>query len=94
MAVITFSVRYFFFQQLKFQLSDSIKTLLTFTAPSILTAMWAPIVFGNINRTQQIFENPFLIAGLCTIFLSLLVKNTLTIVIISISIFAVLKSTF
>lgn len=93
MATITFSVRYFFFsKQLKLQLNSSVKTFLTFTAPSILTAMWAPIVFGGIEQTQQIIEDPFLIAGIGTILLSLLIKNTLAVVLVSMVIFILIKN--
>lgn len=93
MAMITFFVRYAFFSNtIKINLNKKAIKLLTFTAPSILTAMWAPIIFGNINQIEKIPENPFLISGLMTIIISLIVKNTLITVILSILIFILLKS--
>lgn len=48
MAVITFTVRYVFFTtSFQVQLPEGIKTLLTFTAPCILTAMLVPIMFQD-----------------------------------------------
>ena len=96
MTCITFFCRYCFFSKLiTFELAPKVKRLLTFTAPSVLTAMWAPIVFlGHQNTTQDFFESPFLIAGLVTIVLSLKVDNVTAVVVIGIGTFAVLKVLF
>ncbi len=91
MALITFTVRYAFFSSaLKYELGHKAGRFLSFTAPCILTAMAAPIVFGSVNNIGQII-NPYLLAGICTIIISLLIKNTLLVVLLSMSIFSLLK---
>jgi len=46
MTCITFTCRYFFFStSVPFELGPKVKRLLSYTAPSVLTAMWVPIVF-------------------------------------------------
>ncbi len=93
MALITFTVRYTFFSStLKYELGDKTRRFLSFTAPCILTAMAAPIVFGSVNSINQVV-NPYLLAGICTIIISLLIKNTLLVVVLSMSIFSLLKLT-
>ena len=92
MSAITFSVRYVFFSShMSFELNEKVNNFLKFTAPCILTAMWTPIVFGSIDQESSLLNNPYLIAGVATILISLLIKNTLTVVLLSISIFACLK---
>lgn len=82
MAAITFLCRYLFFMKtLPIKLGDKSKRMLKFTAPSVLTAMWAPIVFlGHQNSGVDFIQSQYLYGGLITIALSLKVKNTLIIV--------------
>lgn len=93
MATITFSCRYLFFaRSINFQLSPRLKRALTFAAPSVLTAMWVPIVFlGHENSELDLLHSPFLYAGLIAIVLSLKIKNTLIVVVSSMSIFVLLN---
>jgi branched-subunit amino acid transport protein len=95
MSCITFTCRYLFLSKtLPFELGDKAKKILSYTGPSVLTAMWVPIVFlseGNVE--QSFFINPFLIAGLVCVLLSLKLKNTLMIVVLSMLFFLVLKLT-
>ena len=66
MTMITFSCRYLFFMKLlPISLSPKIQQLLKYTAPSVLTAMWVPIVFlGHKTEGAAFFHSPFLYAGL------------------------------
>ena len=93
MTCITFSCRYFFFSKtIPFELGTKVKRLLSYTAPSILTAMWVPIVFlGYQNTNDDFITSPFLIAGLVTVVLSLKIKKTLAVVGLGISIFGLLS---
>jgi len=93
MTMITFSCRYLFFSKtIYIELNNKVKKLLSFTAPSVLTAMWVPIVFmGHQNTNYEIFESPFLIAGLTTILLSLKIKHTLAVVTLGMTVFTILK---
>jgi branched-subunit amino acid transport protein len=93
MTCITFTCRYLFFsKKLPFELSVKVKMALGYTAPSVLTAMWVPIVFlSNENTESSLFSSPFLLAGLICILLSLKIKSTLTVVIISMLVFLALQ---
>ncbi len=87
MACITFSVRYaFFMRSLPIKLNRHARQFLIFTAPCILTAMWTPIVFTESFRTV-ILVNPYLLAGLFTVVASLLIRNTLLVIGLSMVVF-------
>jgi len=93
MSLITFSCRYLFFSKtIAFDLNERTKRLLSFTAPSVLTAMWVPIVFmGHTETSHSFWSSPFLWAGLLAVVLSMRSKNTLFVVITSIACFAIIK---
>ncbi|ROS01808.1 branched-subunit amino acid transport protein [Sinobacterium caligoides] len=92
MSVVTFSVRYIFFSRsVSVQLSENVKRFLSYTAPCILTAMSAPIVFGSVDQYPSFVHDPYLIAGLAAIALSFYVKNTLLVVVVSMSFFEILR---
>ena len=93
MMVITFSCRYLFFMKsLPISLSPKIQSLLKYTAPSVLTAMWVPIVFlGHKTEGAMFFNSPFLYAGLITVVSSLKINNTLAVVVIGMSSFLLLS---
>jgi len=94
MACITFICRYFFLSKnLPFELGPKAKSLLSYTAPSVLTAMWVPIVFLSGDEPQQtVWLSPFFIAGGVCILLSLKLQNTLMIVLLSLLVFFVIKA--
>jgi len=96
MTCITFSCRYLFFSKtVPFELGPKIKRLLSYTAPSVLTAMWVPIVFlGHQQTNSNFITSPFLIAGVATVIFSLKVKNTLAVVMFGMGIFGALKVLF
>jgi len=92
MTCITFLCRYFFFsERVPFELGTKTKNLLSYTAPSVLTAMWVPIVFLGNNINNDFIVSPYLIAGLSTVILSLKIKNTLVVVGLGMGAFGFLK---
>ena len=93
MTCITFSCRYFFFSKaVLFELGPKMKRLLSYTAPSVLTAMWVPIVFlGHQSAGTEFITSPFLSAGIITVMLSLKINNTLAVVALGMSSFVVIK---
>ncbi|KAF7785558.1 hypothetical protein PRUB_a4245 [Pseudoalteromonas rubra] len=92
MALITFFMRYaFFMEKLPVKLDLRVQRFLSYTAPCILTAMAAPIVFGEVTFNMHDLTNPFLLGGILAIVLSLLVKNTLFVVLASMGAFFALK---
>ncbi|MFT7008661.1 MAG: branched-subunit amino acid transport protein [Colwellia sp.] len=96
MTCITFSCRYFFFSTtFPFKLGPKVTRLLSYTAPSVLTAMWVPIVFlGHQESNSDFISSPFLIAGVATVIFSLKIKNTLAVVLFGMSVFGLLKILF
>lgn len=93
MAAITFSCRYLFLmRRCPIVLSDKARKALEYTAPSVLTAMWVPIVFLGHETTQdQFVTSPFLYAGLVTLLVAVKVKNTLVVVTIGMGVFGLLS---
>jgi len=93
MTAITFSCRYFFFSTtVPFKLGPKLSRLLSYTAPSVMTAMWVPIVFlGHQKNSSDFITSPFLIAGVATVIFSLKIKNTLAVVLFGMTVFATLK---
>ncbi|NOH78820.1 AzlD domain-containing protein [Vibrio sp. RE86] len=93
MAAITFSCRYLFFMNsLPITLGPKVQALLKYTAPSVLTAMWVPIVFfGHETIEESFITSPFLYAGILTVIASLKIKNTLAVVVIGMSSFLLLQ---
>lgn len=91
MAVVTFSCRYVFLaQSIRFELPGLFRRALDFTAPAVLTAMWAPIVFQTPQGPGSVVL-PYLLAGLCTIALSLLTRKTLVVVGVGMLLFGVAR---
>ena len=93
MALITFSCRYLFFMKsMPISLGSKTKQLLRYTAPSVLTAMWVPIVFlGHGSSLEALHTSPFFYAGAITVLLSLRYKNTLLIVAGGMVVFSILN---
>ncbi|WP_263080805.1 AzlD domain-containing protein [Endozoicomonas sp. Mp262] len=92
MALITFSNRYALFSpRFKFSVGPKLQSLLKYTAPAVLTALWVPIVFIRNEQLDLQINNPYLIAGVVTIATSLLLKKPLVTVMLGITIFMVLS---
>jgi branched-subunit amino acid transport protein len=94
MATTTFSCRYLFFAKtLNLRIGPKFKKAHTYTARSVLTAMWVPIVFSSeLSETDTIFNSPYFYAGMFATLLSLKVKSTLIVAIGSMALFFMLKS--
>ncbi len=83
MSCITFAMRFAFLTNyMQSGLSKPVKEFLSFTAPAVLTAMWAPIVFMPevTEQHEHLSVNPYLVAGVFTIGLSLITQRTMVIV--------------
>lgn len=92
MTAITFYNRYAFFSpRIKFSIRPEIQSVLQYTAPAILTALWVPIVFIKDNAISTNPDNPYLVAGVITIAVSLLLKKPLLIVLIGLLFFSLLS---
>ncbi len=81
MALITFYNRYALMSpRLKLTLGDNAQRLLKYTAPAVLTGLWAPIVFTEHHQLNTDITNPYLVAGFVTVVLSRFVKAPLLVV--------------
>lgn len=91
-ALLTFALRFAFFSKLMpIKIGTRAYRLLQFTAPSILTAMWMPILIMPKDQLWISVHNPYLLAGCVAILLSIFVRKTIWIVIISLFAFLLLK---
>ena len=107
MACITFAVRYAFFaRSINLKLYPQFKRLLVFTAPCILTAMVIPIMFqdglaNNLNDSlnndlsltniNALLNSSYFWAGLLAIGLSLMIRQTLLVIVLSMAGFYALR---
>ncbi|WP_439135701.1 AzlD domain-containing protein [Pseudomaricurvus sp.] len=98
MAAVTFYNRYAFFSpHLKFSIGSRLQSLLSYTAPAVLTALWVPIVFvqhtsaPNEKVLNLNFDNPYFTAGLITVAISALVRQPLVTVIAGVAVFVSLS---
>ncbi|QSX31807.1 AzlD domain-containing protein [Shewanella cyperi] len=88
MATLVFISRYLLLDpKLPIRLGRRTQAFLSFSAPAVLTAIFAPIVFlrdGSLNLSPF---NPYLSCALLATVLVLLTRNTLVTVIISMAVF-------
>ena len=91
MAAITFSCRYFFFANVvHYSLHPEIKRLLKFTAPAVLPAMWAPIIFIDDGHLNSV-DNAYFISGIITILAAVVIPRTLPVIVIGLISFGILR---
>ena len=103
MACITFAVRYAFFaKSINLKLYPQLKRLLVFTAPCILTAMVIPIMFQDglanslnsdlsLSNMNALLSSSYFWAGILAIGLSLMIRQTLLVIILSMAGFYTLR---
>ncbi|MDP8175398.1 AzlD domain-containing protein [Phocoenobacter skyensis] len=96
MAIITFSIRYLFFTRtFKINLSNKVRSILLFTAPCVLTAMFTPVLFQDMIATKQVtalFSSSYFWAGICAILFSLFIRHTFAVIILSMAVFYGLRT--
>ncbi|WP_159567241.1 AzlD domain-containing protein [Budvicia diplopodorum] len=91
-ALVVFFNRYVFLEpNLPIKLSPTVRKLLGFSIPAILTAICGPIIFLDNNGIRDSLLNPYLIGAIFSILLALFIRNTLVSVIVSLVIFIILK---
>lgn len=83
MAFITFFNRYALFSpNLPISVGRRTQALLSYAAPAVLTAMWVPIVFVKKQSLNTDFSDPYLVAGLITMGVSLIIKKPVPVIVI------------
>lgn len=93
MTVIIFISRYIFIEpKLPLRLNPGMVKFLSYSAPAVLTAILAPIVFlqdlGSGNNTLHLnLDNSYLIGAVFAVLLILLTRNTLLTAVLSMLLF-------
>ena len=76
LAAITFFTRYLFLEgKLPLRLSENAQTLLVYSAPAVLTAIAAPIVFIRDQQLEANLNNPYLIAAFLAVLVAYLTRS-------------------
>ncbi|GIC78719.1 AzlD domain-containing protein [Moritella sp. F3] len=88
MTVIIFISRYIFIEpKLPLRLSAGMVKFLSYSAPAVLTAILAPIVFLQDNTLHLNLDNSYLIGAVFAVLLILLTRNTLLTAVLSMLLF-------
>jgi branched-subunit amino acid transport protein len=92
MAVIVFSSRYVFLEpRLPLKLNPNVLHFLSYSAPAVLTAILAPIVFIHDEKLDISFGNNDLICAVVAVILAVTTRNTLLTTLLSMSLFFILR---
>ncbi|MCC4834509.1 AzlD domain-containing protein [Shewanella sp. 1_MG-2023] len=91
MAAVVFISRYLLLEpKLPLKLSDKTLTFLSYSAPAVLTAILAPIVFVPEGQLNLTFDNTYLVCGVVATLLAYFTGNTLLTTVLSIGLFFIL----
>ena len=78
MLAIVFASRYVFLEpRLPIRLGTRTQRFLSFTAPAVMTAIWAPIVFIQEQELVVSLFNPYLVGALVTAVVAFKTKRAL-----------------
>lgn len=92
MAAIIFCSRYLFLEpRLPVKLSSNTLKFLSYSAPAVLSAIWAPIVFIQDHALSISLDNNYLICAGVAIVLAITTRNTLLTTVLSMALFFVLR---
>ena len=92
MFAVVFASRYIFLEpRLPIKLGRRTQRFLSFTAPAVMTAIWAPIVFIHNEQLTLLLFNPYLIGAFVTAFVAFKTKRALLSAVLGIVVFSWLK---
>ena len=92
MSLIVFGSRYIFIEPaLPLKLNKSVKRLLSYSAPAVLTAILTPIVFLPEGELSLSWTNPYLLGAIATALVVAKSKNVLLAVFIGTLVFGVAR---
>lgn len=92
MTALVFMSRYLFLEpKLPLRLSPALQRLLSYSAPAVLTATWAPIVFTHEQSLWLDQTNPYMWAAIVAGILAWKTKNVLLTTVASMAIFLLLN---
>ncbi|NQY86478.1 MAG: AzlD domain-containing protein [Colwellia sp.] len=88
MASLVFVSRYAFLEpKLPLKLSHNTQRFLSYAAPAVLTAIFAPIVLVRENSLAITFDNNYLIGAIIACLLAYFTRNTLLTALVSMGVF-------
>ncbi|WP_144211021.1 AzlD domain-containing protein [Shewanella donghaensis] len=91
MAAVVFISRYLLLEpKLPLRLSEKTLTFLSYSAPAVLTAILAPIVFSPEGHLDISIDNSYLICAVVATLLAYFTKNTLLTTVLSIGLFFII----
>ena len=91
MAVVVFMSRHLLLEpKLPIRLSKNALTFLSYSAPAVLTAILAPIVFVPEDQLAISIHNPYLTCALVATVLAYVTRNTLLTTVLSMGLFFIL----
>lgn len=91
-AALVFGSRFLLMEPwLPLKLSETVQQVLSFSAPAVLTAIAAPIVFIREDQFNLSVDNHYLIAGIIVVFLALMTRSTLLTVVLGMVSFLALR---
>ncbi len=91
MAMVVFASRYLFLEpKLPVRLSQNTLQFLSYSAPAVLTAIFAPIVFIRDGSLSLSPDNSYLICAIVATAIALKTRNTLLTALISMGLFFVI----
>ncbi len=92
LAVITFGTRYLFIHpKLPIKLGPKMVSLLRFSAPAVLTAIWVPIIFIREGSLDMRLSNPYLLSATVAVIVALRTKNIYLTLAFSMLLFVLLR---
>ncbi|MFD2176057.1 AzlD domain-containing protein [Veronia pacifica] len=92
MTLVIFFSRYLFLSPgLPLKISDRLRDFLSFSAPAVLTALCAPIIFLQGGELRLDINNPYLSAAIVAVLLAYFSRKMLLTVIVSFLVFFLLK---
>ncbi|MBW8182339.1 AzlD domain-containing protein [Shewanella nanhaiensis] len=91
MAILVFASRYLFLEpKLPVRLSKNTLTFLSYSAPAVLTAIFAPIVFIQEGELALSLDNSYLIAAVLAAVLAFTTRNILLTTVVSMGLFFII----
>ncbi len=93
MTLLVFLSRYLFLEpRLPISLGPRLRQLMAFSTPAVLAAIISPMVFVENQEFVTALDNPYLLGTLCAVILIVLTRNTLITTIVSMAVFALIKT--
>ncbi len=93
MTLVIFISRYVFLEpKIPVRISKNTQQFLSYSAPAVMTAIFAPVVFVRDHQLALTYDNSYLICAIVAALLAWFSKNTLLAVLVSMALFFLIYS--